>query len=354
MFWRTLLTNCSARTDPLIHYGRHFGRTIRTFYRIQPLIKNGITRNMQLETDRITEADLSPSELSEHKIYLQLLGLSPGLEERLSSGEDHDAFYVADMITKGIDSARADDTKSLKSVIVDWITPPGGFLTPPIQRNVKTDRGFHHPRTGELLCPVNLDWNDPKIRRELISGQFVPSGDLWPRFLFRGYEYDPGNPWSGLFRSSLLVYAYKHVFTSPSSVANKGASRATRSCNARIHGMKSVTIPSIAYIATQVRFGLSSQPTFSRASGMTDSEFFYNLVIELLEDPEEHEEVEDLLMWWNRQIFPTYISEGRAVHQDSVISKIKERRRLLQLQASAVEGPDGGSGLGDEQPVNNA
>lgn len=45
--------------------------------------------------------------------------------------------------------------------------------------------------------------------------------------------------------------AYKHVFLSPSSV-DKDAKAATRSGNARIHGMTSVTCASIAYIATQV------------------------------------------------------------------------------------------------------
>lgn len=51
--------------------------------------------------------------------------------------------------------------------------------------------------------------------------------------------------------------AYKHVFTSPSSVDK--VTKATRSGNARIHGMTSVTHPSIAYIATQVRaFGTES------------------------------------------------------------------------------------------------
>lgn len=24
------------------------------------------------------------------------------------------------------------------------------------------DRGFHHEKTGELLCPVELDWKDPE------------------------------------------------------------------------------------------------------------------------------------------------------------------------------------------------
>ena len=63
-------------------------------------------------------------------------------------------------IQKGISGARSDDTKSLKSVIIDWITPPGQSLDPPLARNVKTSRGFNHDRTGFLLCPAGLNWAD--------------------------------------------------------------------------------------------------------------------------------------------------------------------------------------------------
>ena len=48
-----------------------------------------------------------------------------------------------------------------------------------------------------------------------------------------------------------LIQAYKHVFTSPSSV-DVVEPKATRSCNARLHGMSIVTKASIAYVATQV------------------------------------------------------------------------------------------------------
>jgi hypothetical protein len=30
-------------------------------------------------------------------------------------------------------------------------------------------------------------------------------GDQWPVFLYAGYQYDPEDPWKGLFRSSLLI-----------------------------------------------------------------------------------------------------------------------------------------------------
>jgi hypothetical protein len=63
-------------------------------------------------------------------------------------------------IQKGVASARSDDTKSLKGVILDWIAPEGQHLEPSLSRNVKSNRGFNHDRTGYLLCPAGLDWSD--------------------------------------------------------------------------------------------------------------------------------------------------------------------------------------------------
>jgi len=65
-------------------------------------------------------------------------------------------------IQRGLSSARSDDTKSLKGPILDWIVPAGQALNPPLARNVKMDRGFHHERTGTLLCPAGMDWSDPE------------------------------------------------------------------------------------------------------------------------------------------------------------------------------------------------
>ena len=102
------------------------------------------------------------------------------------------------------------------------------------------------------------------------------AGDEWPLFLYHGYSYDSKDPWNGLFRSALLVTvsllfldhdayfwspkAYKHIFTSPSSVDKEP--KATHSGNARIHGMTCVSLPSLAYVATQVPTPLlfGSQP----------------------------------------------------------------------------------------------
>jgi hypothetical protein len=39
---------------------------------------------------------------------------------------------------------------------------------------------------------------------------------------------------------------------------------------------------------------------FSRTDTTSDSERFYNSVLDLFDDADEKEEVGDLLMWWNR------------------------------------------------------
>ena len=42
---------------------------------------------------------------------------------------------------------------------------------------------------------------------------------------------------------------------------------------------------------------------FSWTDLVTDSERFYDSILELLDDPDEMEEVNQLLTWWNRYVF---------------------------------------------------
>ncbi|KAH6904737.1 hypothetical protein BKA70DRAFT_1109017 [Coprinopsis sp. MPI-PUGE-AT-0042] len=328
-----------CRTDPLVHHGRHFGRTIQAFCRVQTLIKNGLSRSIQLKFGRLTEGDLTSSEMREHKIYEQLLGLSPGMEERLCNGSEQDIFHVAELIQKGSAGARADDTKGLKGVVIDWITPRGQSLQPPLMRNVKTDRGFYHPRTGELLCPIDYDWTSNEIKEGLRSGTIIVTGDQWPVFLYKDFRCNIGNVWEGLFQSSLLVSAFRHIFTSPSSVDRQP--RATRSGNARIHGMRNVTVPSLAYVATQqVRFALSSSPTFSRTDLVTDSERFYGSVIEAFSAREYQEKVRTLLAWWDAQNFPVYNNRSKSLKKGSVLALMKAQR-LQEVSDTGLGSHDG-------------
>ncbi|TEB22657.1 hypothetical protein FA13DRAFT_1640940, partial [Coprinellus micaceus] len=245
-------------TDPLIHHGRHFGRAIYAFANIQALILSGLGA----DEDSPPETQHERREL---RVFKKLLAMVPDLEERLMSSSEEDAMAIANMLQKGASSARSDDTKSLKGVILDWIGP----LNPPLSRNVKQNRGFHHDRTGFLLCPPELDWNDPESGLSLHA------------------------PWNGLFRNELLVKASLLIFA------------------------------------------LSSAGVFSRTDCETDSETFYTSILELLEDPEEQDEVWPLMLWWNQRIFPSFSMTRRMAPTSSAWAKIKERRRTILADATS-------------------
>jgi len=201
-------------------------------------------------------------------------------------------------IQKGISSARSDNTKSLKGVVLDWILlrdkatssdmPPDMPSTPKpthLLQNVKTNQGFYHPVTGALLCPADFNYKDAawvlyiwsfdmtyqtwfSVCAQLVSGELVVSGDQWLLLVYAKGVYDPEESWDGLFRNKLLVWvscthsflthicclfwseqAYKHIFTLSSSVEKEV--KAIRSGNARIYGMTRITTASLAYIVTQ-------------------------------------------------------------------------------------------------------
>ncbi|KAG6913319.1 hypothetical protein DXG01_007774 [Tephrocybe rancida] len=240
------------------------------------------------------------------------------MTDRIFGSSDEEVVHIADLLQKGASGARSDDTRSLKSAVLDWITPNGENLNPPLSRHIKSDRGFRHDRTGALLCPTGMDWTDPETRAKLVSCETLVRGDKWPILIYQGYEYDPEDPWRGAFRSAILVKAFKHIFTSPSSVEKEN--KATRSGNARIHGMLSVTRASVA-----------SASMFSRTDIVTDSDRFYNTVLKVLHDPEEVEDVNPLLQWWNRQVFPGHEEQAyRSANPKTALARIKARRAALR------------------------
>ncbi|KAG6904345.1 hypothetical protein DXG01_010820, partial [Tephrocybe rancida] len=81
-----------------------------------------------------------------------------------------------------------------------------------------------------------------------------------------------------------------------------------------------------------VRFALSSASTFSRTDIFTDSERFYHTVLATLHDPEELDDVNPLLEWWNRQVFPGFEQQAsRSANPKSALARIKARRAALKL-----------------------
>ncbi|RXW14333.1 hypothetical protein EST38_g11517 [Candolleomyces aberdarensis] len=320
----------AIKNDPLVSHGRHFGRTVYAFANVRGLLQIGIEASSE-------NPPLTHEERQIYHVFWRLARMVPGLNERLLHASEDELNDMASL--KGANSARSDDTRSIKAPVLDWILPEGGApLNPSLSRNSKFDRGFHHERTGFLLCPVNLDWSNPAVKKSLRDKELIPTGDTWPNFLYRNEKFDPSDAWAGLLRNRLLVLGFKHIFTSPSSTDD--TPRATRSGNAVIHGMTKVTRASIAYVATQIRFALSSASVFTRSDKDTDSETFYRSIIDLLDDPKEDAEVKELLSWWNKQIFPASSAVRRVAPENSALSLIRARRAALEKAVHAEEASD--------------
>ncbi|KAG1825062.1 hypothetical protein EV424DRAFT_1471790 [Suillus variegatus] len=289
--WARVKRHDRTSSNPLILHGRHFGRTVFALCNYPALLIAGILQLKEL-------------------VFTELLDSYPGLLDCLTNGEEDDIIHMGDMLGKGASGAQGDDTKTLKSAVLEWLVP----------RGQASDRGFNHEVTGALLCPAGLDWLDAETKQSLKSGETAVSGDQWPMFLYSGYVYDSEDPWKGLLRSEILIFGFKHVFTSPSSVDKEP--KATRSGNTYLHSMKCITKGSLAYIATQ-------------AHTITDSENFYHSILDLLEDPDKSEEVGELMIWWTCRVFPNSSSSQCSISKNSALSKIRKKCAALRERANA-------------------
>ncbi|KAG1839719.1 hypothetical protein C8R48DRAFT_621539, partial [Suillus tomentosus] len=211
----------------------------------------------------------------------------------------------------------------LKNLVAEWVNRD--FKpTHPVDPDDKHSRGFTHDVCGKLLCPAELDWNNLDVRtgiRDRSEGHVVT--DLsFPAFLYDKYTTDPNDLEEGLFKGKILIQGYKAVFTSPSSakdVAGDGDgadvirdnTRAKKSCAgmkvkkhvAQIIQMEKVTPRSIAYIACQVRFALSSVTSWRSIDGDFDYVQFWRTIVDFFEKApgrEAQRRVNKLLEWWTR------------------------------------------------------
>ncbi|KAG2089228.1 uncharacterized protein F5147DRAFT_587287, partial [Suillus discolor] len=197
-------------------------------------------------------------------------------------------------LRQGADSARGDDTSKLKSLVPDWVNR--AFKpNPPVDHEDKYSHGFVNDACGKLLCPTELDWNNPTAGIRDRADGYIVTEMSWPTFLYERYTADENNLEEGLFKSALLVQAFKSIFTSPSSAKRLTVKAMTHV--AQIIKMHKVSPRSIAYVACQVsdfvlhlisdnvilcsqlRFALSSMTSWRSVDGDFDYvQFWYHIV----------------------------------------------------------------------------
>ena len=97
--------------DPLVHHGRHFGRTVHAFCNVQTLVTNGLQAMCDdaPEDDSLTSVYVAYflnkstiltccSERKERAVFRELLQSVPGLENRLMTSSEEEVVEIADQV----------------------------------------------------------------------------------------------------------------------------------------------------------------------------------------------------------------------------------------------------------------
>ncbi|KIK36861.1 hypothetical protein CY34DRAFT_16094 [Suillus luteus UH-Slu-Lm8-n1] len=331
--------------------GRAIRRIVSLFDSIEDLISEN-DRRCELDGD---DEDVTFDQDRLQTGYITLQHALPWFHPRATELEYNDYCHMLKKLRQGADGARGDDTSKLKSLVADWVNrelKPN----PPVDPEDKHCRGFVNDACGRLLCPAELDWNDPTVRagvRDRGEG-YVVTEMSWPVFLYAKYTADMDNLEEGLFRSTLLLQAFKAIFTSPSSakeIAGDGdganviennrrakrnfeTSRKVKTHVAQIIKMHKVTPRSIAYVACQLRFALSSVSSWCSVDGDFDYVPFWQAIVDFFEKPPgrtARQKVEQLLAWWTRKVFGTSrraeLSDGAKASM-SVNALARQRARV--------------------------
>ncbi|KAG2096308.1 uncharacterized protein F5147DRAFT_778356 [Suillus discolor] len=341
------------KTTYYISQGRAIRRLVVLYTPIEDLIA---------ENDRHCEdnADSDPTpENSQNRLqrgYIEFIKVLPWLHEKLSCLDHEELEDMLRKLKQGADSARGDDTGTLKELVASWVNIECN-ATPLIRTDDKHHRGFVHNACSKLLCPAEWRWGDPIVKAGIrdCTTSFIVSENSWPAFMYEDYQADAKNLECGLFKSKLLVMGFKAIFTSLSS-ANKvdgdgdGANIIENNCRARrrsdqakvkmcvasIIGMRKVTPRAIAYATCQIRFALSNITSWRAVDGDFDYQIFWDNIMDFFEDapgPAARARVRELLEWWTRKVF-------RRNHREDLTMDVTSRMSVSALAAQRQEMED--------------
>ncbi|KAF8900735.1 hypothetical protein CPB84DRAFT_1847184 [Gymnopilus junonius] len=287
----------NVSNDYLVSKGRILGQIRLMWDDLHPILEEGMLIDASKFVRRRRWA-------SEYRDLISVIPLAPDLV--LASGEGG-LQHIAAELDFGRGKAHATDVSTIKANIHQWyefqpaIDAVGG-------RHLL---GFHHAAIGHMLCPADLDWDDPSIRKALQDGkkEILPSD--FPHVFWKD-EIIYGDFFEGFMQGELVVKAFLHIFIGPSAANDTTTSRSTRQGNAAIHGITTVTIYAIAYAATILRFVLSGQSTMSRGArtkGKWPYKDFYNELVQTMQGMDT-DDLEDLMGWWQDTIFGGYDDEN--------------------------------------------
>ncbi|KAG2107533.1 hypothetical protein BD769DRAFT_1366210 [Suillus cothurnatus] len=289
------------KTTYFVAQGRAICRIVVLYTSLEDLIAENDHRYKDSESGTTEQDRLQRG-------YIALTQTLPWLHEKLSEfdiDDSEDMLKKVRALKKGADAARGDDTSTLKDLVAAWINQdfrPSSLL----KSDEKQSRGFAHDLCGMLLCPAEWDWCDDRVKAGIRdrTSDYIVSENSWPLFLYEKYSVNRNNLEHGLFKSKILVQAFKATFTSPSSA--READGDGDGADILENNRRARRALSQVKVKTCVRFALSGVTSWRTVDGDFDYEIFWNNIIDFFEDvpgPVAGRRITQLLEWWTRKVF---------------------------------------------------
>ncbi|KAG1764281.1 hypothetical protein EV702DRAFT_1205055 [Suillus placidus] len=240
-----------------------------------------------------------------------------------------------------INHVRSEDASRLKSRMGSYAAPNPDkeLICLPITDDSKShaQMGFNHAQLGKLLCPAKylVEYTkDPHgMKNKFDSASLKVTAALWPAFLYlgntAGEDFDLEDIIEGLFRGYLLERVTKHIFTSLSSALKAGVSSGTRTCNAKLHGMKEVGAEHITYAVVQACFAISSLEKWKDHDSLFYYTDFYTRIVNLIQGRKDKGWVDSLLGHYNEKLFGNE-NGARPIH--SVNTECSEDDDMIAME----------------------
>ncbi|KAF8574494.1 hypothetical protein K439DRAFT_1624282 [Ramaria rubella] len=280
-------------------------------------------------------------------------------------------------------TARGEDVKCIKDH-AQQLCPKSTTFFPALEPDDKVTWGFKHPELAHLVCPMT--WlskfdEDPRsassriptlcpnpafnFYQSLADGKQRAHVHDWPLLLFNEELLDMDDLFTTFLHNEMLVRVHVPDMTVDLCLCCDLTISQGTWCHQwatlwEIQEVRQVTVPGIAYICTlvdiiyppwvsathttQVYFALGSQEAFSAGNGDHKFDFFefYRGLVAFVENGMPEEDRQDLLVWWNKQVFPNYVApEEKDCALPTIHGLMKAQiRAQATLQESTNDGPN--------------
>ncbi|KAI9059258.1 hypothetical protein FKP32DRAFT_1173950 [Trametes sanguinea] len=329
----------------LMGIGAAVGMMGDLFRDFEAILTAGVGGNSDNSHSPVTT--LSYRERKYQELYRQIFALAPWIVDEIEKRGPRGAFEVARELGEGRQGVRGVDLHGIKRAVITW-----NVYEPPIPADAKSVRGFNHQECGRLLCPAKYDWSKPEVRQALQNrDKNYPCGaTAWPAVLWKDEQVNLADMQTGFLRNVRLIKAGRYVLLGPRTVDEQIAKVAAKKPKAKIYSIRSITVPFMAYTAVLVHCSLNSQESFSDGAlkGTFPYERFYQSIVRFVEERLIKEDREDLISWWNTEIFGVSYGDGAFSDDGSddgepSVMAMMDAQIEARLQAASTGGEAGSS-----------